>query len=211
MLFTVYVHYNVTRKKMVLFYIHRLGSEHPSSAEVSSRNIKTRVRCALSFIADDPNRFNTLIACPFLAQLPTITSSVIFWTETLHKERLSMWKKEDEAKVNIASVDVDVLHNVSRYTHSYVANIKILQQTLDFVRAEHIWFAEHIGTSDGYNHSPWFETTSDCLSSQCFQIQVILTWTEEVLERTRNLINLVCRKLLISPTCAYAILRESNC
>jgi hypothetical protein len=29
--------------------------------------------------------------------------------------------------------------------HSYIANIKILQQALEFVRTEHTWFAEHIG------------------------------------------------------------------
>lgn len=56
-----------------------------------------------------------------------------------------MWAKEDEGKANIDLVEIDVMHNINRYVHSYIANIKILQQTLEFVRTEHTWFAEHIG------------------------------------------------------------------
>lgn len=68
-LFTVYVHYDVVRQKSMILYIHRLGSEHPSSAEVSSRNVKNRVRTALNYIAREPTDCSMLNSCPFIIQL----------------------------------------------------------------------------------------------------------------------------------------------
>ena len=102
-----------------------------------------------------------------------------------------MWAKEDEGKQNIASIDTSALHNTSRYVRSYMANIEILQDTLTFVKAQHDWFARNVEDGSDYMSSPWFEITSDTMSSQLFQIKVILTWTKEVLERTQILIDLV--------------------
>jgi hypothetical protein len=187
----VYVHYDAIRKKTVLFYIHRLGSEHPSSGEKSSRGVKDRVKISLEYIANNRSHIATFKSCPFIVQQPTITSSVIFWTETLHKERLSMWKKEDDGKKDIANIDTFDMHNISRYVHSYAANIEILQRTLHFLKAEHIWFSKNATLGRQHYSSPWYEQMTDTIESQIFQADVIIVWTKEVLKRTTILIELV--------------------
>lgn len=190
-LFTVYVHYDLRTKKTVLFYIHRLGSEHHSTAEISSRMVKNRIKSAIENTLRSPTHAIALRSSPFAVQIPTVTWSVIFWTETLHKERLSMWSKEDEAKQNLAAVDTGWLHNVARYVHSYKANIEILQRTLHLLKSEHEWFAHNLAASDGYPASTIFRTIDDSLAAQCFEIKTIYTWSEEVVKRTQILIDLV--------------------
>lgn len=191
-LFAVYVHFDVARKKTVLFYIHRLGSEHPSAAEVSSRKVKDRVREALQYAAKDHHHIQALKACPFLIQLPTIACSIVFWTETLHKEKLNMWAKEDEAKKNIASTDTSNLHNIARYLHSYLDNTETLCRSLAFVKEEHIWFASSgLALTSNSKISSWSETFNDTLDSQIFQIETILTWAKGVLKRNQILLDLV--------------------
>ena len=194
-LFSVYVHFDLRTKKTVLFYLfymHRLGSEHTSPAELSSRAVKGRVTSAIQHTLRSPIHTIALQSSPFAVQLPTVTCSVIFWTETLHKERMSMWSTEDEAKRSLASVDTGFLHNVARYVHSYKANIEILQRTVHFIRSEHERFAQILGPQNGYTvTSSSFQTIDDSLAAQCFQMKTILTWTEEVVKRTQILIDLV--------------------
>ena len=169
----MYVYYDVTTRKTILFYIHRLGSEHHSFT--------------VSIY------FSALQFSPFAVQLPTVTCSVIFWTKTLHKERLTIWAKEDEAGQNLATVDTGYLHNVTRYVHSYKANVEILQRTLHLVQAEHEWFAQNLGAPSGYTTSSGsFMTIHGSLAAQCFQSKTIYTWSEEVVKRTQILIDLVC-------------------
>ena len=199
----MYVHYDAIRKKTVLFYIHRLGSEHPSSAEKSSRGVKDRVRASLEHIANNSSHITALKNCPFIIQQPTFTSSIIFWTETLHKERLSMWKKEDDGKKDIANIDTYDMHNITRYVHSYAANIEILQRTLYFIKTEHIWFSKDAVFGEKYRPSPWYQQTIDTIESQIFQIDVIVTWTREVLERTKILIELVSVWCLTKEDASY--------
>ncbi|TKX21547.1 hypothetical protein C1H76_6043 [Elsinoe australis] len=189
-LFTVYVHYDVVNNKAVLFYIHRLGSEHPSAAEWSSRKLKDRVRTSLEHAATSSAHLNALRNCPFLIQLPTITSATIFWTETLHKERLSMWKKEEEGTKDLSTVDTSKLHDILRYVHSYMANLQIVLETLNFVKAEHEWYLQNLDNTNHYRESPWSSTMRDGIEAQVFQIKVIIIWTTEVLKRTRILIDL---------------------
>lgn len=192
-LFTVYVHYSVATKKTVVFYIHRLGSEHHSSAEESSRKVKHRVKLALQRTLQAPAALTALRNSPFPVQLPTVTCAIIFWTETLHKERLNMWAKEDEGTKNLESINTGYLHNIARYVHSYKANIDILQRTLDFVNDEHRWFAKTLGNATSYDlDSCSFQTINDSLASQCFQIRTIFIWADEVVKRTQILIDLVC-------------------
>jgi hypothetical protein len=190
-LFTVYVHYDVLRKKTVLFYIHRLGSEHASAAEDSSRRLKDRVRTAMQHATEDPNNLRTIRGCPFLIQLPTITSVITFWTETLHKERLGMWAKEDSGRSDLSTVDTTNLHDILRYTHSYYANLEIVAASIKFVQAQHDWFAANLDEHKEYASSMWLDTTRDALQAQDFQCNVIMAWTKEVLKRTQILINLV--------------------
>lgn len=183
----------MVNNKAVLFYIHRLGSEHPSAAEWSSRKLKDRVRTSLEHAATSSAHLNALRNCPFLIQLPTITSATIFWTETLHKERLSMWKKEEEGTKDLSTVDTSKLHDILRYVHSYMANLQIVLETLNFVKAEHEWYLQNLDNTNHYRESPWSSTMRDGIEAQVFQIKVIIIWTTEVLKRTRILIDLVSR------------------
>lgn len=179
-------------KKTVLFYIHRLGSEHPSFAELSSRQVKDRIKDALEHSLKGSNHLRILHISPFAIQLPTITCAVIFWTETLHKERLNTWAKEDEGKKSLQHIDTGYLHNVTRYVHSYKANILILKETLHLIIGEHEWFAKNVGHCGGYTiKSPSYTIIHDSLKAQCFQTQTILSWTDEVVKRTQILIDLV--------------------
>ena len=172
--------------------MYRLGSEHNSPAEPSSRAVKSRIKSAIQHTFRSPVHTAALQSSPFAVQLPTVTCSVVFWTETLHKERMSMWSTEDDPKRRIASVDTGFLHNVARYVHSYKANIEILQRTINFIRSEHEWFASNVGSHNGYTGtSSSFQTIDDSLAAQCFQMKTIYTWSEEVVKRTQILIDLV--------------------
>ena len=177
----------------MLFYIHRLGSEHPSFQERSSRLVKNRIKAALEYTYKNPTYLECINGSPFALQLPTMTCAVTFWTETLHKERLNMWQKEDEGKENIAGIDISYLYNVLRYVHSYLMNMKSIQEAVQLVKAEHEWYADNIGYPQGYTRvSPAYTTVNDSLTAQLYQIQTCLNWADEVIKRTQALINLVC-------------------
>lgn len=94
--------------------------------------------------------FTQLTASRFAAHMPTMTYSVIFWTEALHKERLSMWKIPHYCRPSLSKTDIIWLHNAARYMHSYKTNILILRRTLELVRDEHFWFAKTLGDPVGY-------------------------------------------------------------
>lgn len=174
-----------------MFYIHRSGSENQASAQRCSRNLKNRVRDALAAIST-----NALLSHfqynPFAFQLPTITSSVILWTEALHTERLAMWQKEDEGRANLTKIDTAWLHNVSRYIHSYKTNVLFTQKAIELIRREHTWFAKNLGDKIASRmEDPAYTTVDDCLEAQLWQLDMISTYCDEVVKRMEILIALV--------------------
>ncbi|KAH9822931.1 hypothetical protein Tdes44962_MAKER00759 [Teratosphaeria destructans] len=102
-----------------------------------------------------------------------------------------MWAKEDEGKIDLASIDTWKLHDILRYVHSYLANLRIVEQGLRFVNAEHRWFSSEIEHGQAYQDSPWYGTVCDAITAQEFQIGVIIIWTHEVIKRTQILIDIV--------------------
>lgn len=175
-----------------MFYIHRLDSEHSSSGELSSRQVKERIKAALKHTLIGSHYLKILHVSPFAIQLPTITCAVLFWTETLQLERRNTWTIEDEAKKDIEEIKTGHLHYVVRYIHSYQTRIHILEETLNLIIREHEWFAKNPGHCGGYAmNSSSYNTVHDSLIAQCFQIQTILSWTDELIKRTQILIDLV--------------------
>lgn len=193
MLFTVYAHYDCLTKKLVLFYIHRTGSESARAASRSSDIVKDCLENDLKYVmARGDDGLTMLRSSPFAIQMPTIIAAVVFWTDALHKERIDMWAKEDKARKNLEEVDTVKFHDVARYAHSYKTNTEFTRRVIEFVIGQHDWFAAHIGGKTGYSpRSPLYTHMSERLKTQLWQMKMSERYSDEAVARSDVMLSLV--------------------
>ena len=103
-----------------------------------------------------------------------------------------MWKFEDEARTDLEKVDTLWIHNVARYAHSYKTNTTFTRRVVEFIIAEHEWFAKHVGDTTGYRAgSPQYFENADSLKSQLWQIKMSETYSDEAIARADIMQSLV--------------------